>query len=94
MSPRNSGRSSVTRTPWPTSPGRPYDPALLKEDAIEVPVQINGKLRGRVVVPADADDPAIEAAARNDERIAALLDGKTVVKVVVVPGKLINFVVR
>jgi leucyl-tRNA synthetase len=75
--------------PWPA-----YDPALLKEDLIEVPVQINGKLRGRVVVPADADGPAIEAAARNDERIAAMLDGKTVQKVVIVPGKLINFVVR
>jgi leucyl-tRNA synthetase len=74
--------------PWPT-----YDPALLKEDTIEVPVQVSGKLRGRVVVAADADANAIEAAARSDERIAALLIGKTVRKVVVVPGKLINFVV-
>jgi leucyl-tRNA synthetase len=47
-----------------------------------------------VTVPADADGPAIEAAARADERIAAQLDGKTVVKVVLVPGKLVNFVVR
>jgi leucyl-tRNA synthetase len=74
--------------PWPT-----YDPALLKEESIEVPVQVSGKLRGRVVVAAAADAAAIEAAARSDERIAALLTGKTVRKVVVVPGKLINFVV-
>ena len=75
--------------PWPT-----YDPALLKDDEVEVPVQVNGKLRGRVVVPADADAAArLEAAARDDERIAALLEGKTVRKVVVVPGKLVNFVV-
>ena len=74
--------------PWPG-----YDPALLKDDEVEVPVQVNGKLRGRVVVPADADGAAIEAAAGEDERIAALLEGKTIRKVVVVPGKLVNFVV-
>jgi leucyl-tRNA synthetase len=74
--------------PWPT-----YDPALLKEETIEVPIQVSGKLRGRVIVAADADAATIEAAARSDERIAALLAGKTVRKVVVVPGKLINFVV-
>jgi leucyl-tRNA synthetase len=74
--------------PWPG-----YDPALLKDDEVEVPVQVNGKLRARVLVPADADGTAIEAAARQDERIVALLDGKTIRKVVVVPGKLVNFVV-
>jgi leucyl-tRNA synthetase len=74
--------------PWPT-----YDPALLKDEEIEIPVQVNGKLRGRVVVPADAGRDAIEAAARGDERIAALIDGKTIRKVVIVPGKLVNFVV-
>ena len=47
--------------PWPT-----YDPALLKDDEIEIPVQVNGKLRGKVVVPADADSAGIEAAARAD----------------------------
>jgi leucyl-tRNA synthetase len=74
--------------PWPS-----YDPALLKDDEIEIPVQVNGKLRGKVVVPAGADGAQIEAAARGDERIAALLEGKTIRKVVVVPGKLVNFVV-
>ena len=74
--------------PWPT-----FDPALLKDDEVEVPVQINGKLRGRVTVAADADRETLEAAARADERVAALLNGKDVKKVVVVPGKLVNFVV-
>ncbi|AMV36936.1 leucine--tRNA ligase [Planctomyces sp. SH-PL62] len=73
--------------PWPT-----FDPALLKEDEIEIPVQILGKLRSKILVPAEADAQAIEAVARADEKIAALLAGKTVRKVVVVPGKLINFV--
>ncbi|MEA2631693.1 MAG: leucyl-tRNA synthetase, partial [Chloroflexota bacterium] len=74
--------------PWPT-----YDPALLKDEEIVIPVQVNGKLRGRVIVPADAGRDAIEAAARRDEHIAALIEGKTIRKVVVVPGKLVNFVV-
>jgi leucyl-tRNA synthetase len=75
--------------PWPS-----YNPALLKDAESEIPVQINGKLRGRVIVPADADAPAIEDAARRDERIAALLEGKAIRKVVVVPGKLVNFVAK
>jgi leucyl-tRNA synthetase len=74
--------------PWPT-----YDPVLLKDEEVEIPVQINGKLRGRVVVPAGADAHATEAAARTDERIAAMIAGKTIRKVIVVPGKLVNFVV-
>jgi leucyl-tRNA synthetase len=79
---------SLAYEPWPE-----YDPALLKDVEVEVPVQVNGKLRARVVVPADSDGAAIEAAARQDERVAALIEGKTVRKVVVVPGKLVNFVV-
>ncbi len=56
-------------------------------------MQVNGKLRGRVLVPADSDNAGVERLAREDSRIAAVLDGKTVRKVVVVPGKLVNFVV-
>ncbi len=75
--------------PWPA-----YDPALLKDDEIEVPVQVNGKLAGEGRwCPAESDSAAIEQAARADERIAAMLEGKTIRKVVVVPGKLVNFVV-
>ncbi|MBI3412242.1 MAG: leucine--tRNA ligase [Planctomycetes bacterium] len=73
---------------WPT-----YDEALLKADQIEVPVQINGKLRGKLQVRADIDPAALEKAALADEKIKALLEGKTVRKVIVVPGKLVNIVV-
>ena len=74
---------------WPE-----FDEALLKEDTIEIPVQINGKLRGRIVVAAGADQAALEAAARADEKIAELLAGKTIVKTIVVPGRMVNFVVK
>jgi leucyl-tRNA synthetase len=79
---------SLAYESWPT-----YEPALLKDNEIEVPVQINGKLRGRVTVGADSDSAALEASARADARIAEQLAGKTVRKVITVPGKLINFVV-
>jgi leucyl-tRNA synthetase len=69
------------------------DPALLVDDEIEIPVQVNGKVRARVRVATGADEIAHEAAARADERIAARLDGATVRKVVVVPGRLVNFVI-
>ncbi len=79
---------TLAHEPWPT-----FDPALLVEDEVEVPVQLNGKVRGRVVVAATADAAALEAAARGSDRVAPLLEGKTIRKVVVVPGKLVNFVV-
>jgi leucyl-tRNA synthetase len=82
-------QDAVLRQPWPK-----FDEALAREDEIEVPVQINGKLRSVVRVATDASKEALEDAARNDEKIQATLNGKTVVKVVVVSGKLINFVVR
>ncbi len=75
--------------PWPAA-----DPALVKDAVVEVPVQVNGKLRSRVTVAAGADSATTEAAARGDAKIAETLDGKTIVKVVVIPGKLVNFVVK
>ncbi len=69
------------------------DPAWLVDDTVEIPVQVNGKVRGRVTVAADADRDALEAAARGDDKVAALLAAATIRKVVVVPGKLVNFVV-
>ena len=57
-------------------------------------MQINGKLRSLIKVPVDASRETLEAAARADEKVQSALAGKTVVKVIVVPGKLINFVVR
>ncbi len=80
---------SLAYEPWPAA-----DPALVKDDVVEVPVQVNGKLRGRVQVPAGSDAAATEAAARQDPKVAELIAGKTVVKVVVVPAKLVNFVVK
>jgi len=56
-------------------------------------VQVNGKVRGRITVGVDADAAALEAAARADDKVAALLEGVTVRKVIAVPGRLVNFVV-
>ncbi len=62
------------------------------DDTVEIPIQVQGKLRGRVVVPAGADAKALEAAAAADPKIAELLAGKRIAKVVAVPGRLVNFV--
>jgi leucyl-tRNA synthetase len=71
------------------------DSALLVDDTVQMPVQVNGKLvrHAAVTVPADADAAAVEAAARADERVAAALEGRETRRVIVVPGRLINFVV-
>ena len=69
------------------------DPALLVEKTIEVPVQVNGKVRTVLSVPTGLDPNGLEAAARADARVAAALDGREVRRVVVVPGRLVNFVV-
>jgi leucyl-tRNA synthetase len=75
--------------PWPQ-----YDESLLVEDTIEVPVQVNGKLRAVITVPADADKDAILAAAKADPKVLQHITGKTIVKEIFVPGKLANIVVR
>ncbi len=74
---------------WPA-----FSEELAREEAIELPVQVNGKLRSKILVAPDADDDALQQAALADEKIAAQLDGKTIVKVVVVPGRLVNVVIR
>jgi leucyl-tRNA synthetase len=74
---------------WPTPQER-----WLKDDTVEIPVQIQGKLRGRVVVPAGADAEAMKAAAAADPKIAEQLAGKQIAKIVAVPGRLVNFVVK
>jgi len=80
---------SLAYEPWPS-----WDEAAIRETQIEVPVQINGKLRGRVCVAADSSAAELEAAARDEPKIAALLAGKQVRKTIVVPGRMVNFVVQ
>jgi len=70
------------------------DPAYLVVEEVEIVVQVDGRVRARVKVPAGASDADHEAAARADERVAQLLDGVEVMKVVIVPGRLLNFVTR
>jgi leucyl-tRNA synthetase len=66
---------------------------LTKADEIEVPVQVNGKVRSKLTVPADVADEALREAALKDERVRESIKGKTVRKVIVVPRKLVNIVV-
>jgi leucyl-tRNA synthetase len=82
-------KSNLLREPWPQS-----DAALAKEDEIEIAVQVNGKLRGRVLVPAGSNDDLVRQQALADEKVQAALEGKPVVKAIVVPGKLVNLVVK
>ncbi len=79
----------VFRQPWPVA-----DAELAREDEIEIPVQVNGKLVNVIRVLADADNDAIKTAAHADEKVAARIVARTVVKVIVVPGKLVNLVVK
>ncbi len=73
--------------PWPA-----YDPALLVEDEVEVVIQVNGKLRDKLVVSKDASKETIEAAALASPKVREFTDGKEIKKLVVVPGKLVNIV--
>ncbi|MFP4172925.1 MAG: leucine--tRNA ligase [Candidatus Hydrogenedentota bacterium] len=75
--------------PWPE-----YDAALLEEDTVQLPVQVNGKLRAVIEAPKDAAKDAILAAAKDDHRVAQYLGGKEVVKEIYVPGKMVNLVVK
>ena len=78
---------SLAHGPFPTA-----DERYLVEDTVEYPIQVNGKVRSRVTVPADANQDEVKAAALADEKIAALLDGNEPRKVIVVPGRLVNVV--
>ncbi len=81
-------KETLAYEPWPA-----FDAALAKEDEIEVPVQINGKVRHRLTVPADVDAKTLEALALADPKVRELLAGKAPRKVIVVPKKLVNIVV-
>jgi leucyl-tRNA synthetase len=81
--------SVLLKEAWPQA-----DPVLAKEDEVEVPVQVNGKLRSRITLPADADEGMARSAALADEKVKAAVEGKSIVKVIVVAGKTVNVVVR
>jgi len=83
------GEGAVLRAPWPKS-----DPGLAKEDELEIPVQVNGKLVNVIRVPAGSSSEVIQAAALADEKVQSRFAGKTVAKVIVVPGKTVNLVVK
>jgi leucyl-tRNA synthetase len=79
----------VFKQEWPD-----YDPDLARETQIEIPIQINGKLRTRINVAPGLDKVQLEAAAIDDDKVRVLLEGKTIVKVIAVPDKLVNLVVK
>ena len=82
-------KSNLLKTQWPK-----YDAALAKESQIEIPLQVNGKLRSRMIVFAEASEDFVREQALADTKIQAFLAGKQIVKVILVPGKLVNIVVR
>ncbi|MEQ1824590.1 MAG: leucine--tRNA ligase [Pirellula sp.] len=81
--------TTLAYEPWPA-----YDESFLKLSEIEVPIQVNGKLKGKMVVPADLDAAQLESAARNYDKIHEWLGGKQIAKAIVVPGRMVNFVVK
>ncbi len=81
--------NTLAYEPWPN-----YDAKALVENEIEIPVQVLGKLRGRVTIPADATPAQMEEAAKANADVAKFLEGKTIVKVIAVPKRMVNFVVR
>ena len=83
----NSGLVSLAE--WPV-----YDPAKTVDDTIELPVQINGKVKSVINVPKALDRDQVLEVAKADEKVAEAINGKTVIKEIVVPGKIVNIVVK
>jgi len=81
--------SSLAYASWPS-----WDEALTRDARIEIPVQVMGKVRGHITVPADADRATVEAAALADAKIQAHTTGKTILRIVTVPGRMVNIVTR
>ncbi|HEB67422.1 MAG TPA: leucine--tRNA ligase, partial [Gammaproteobacteria bacterium] len=79
----------VIDAPWPEA-----DERAMQRDTVQYVVQVNGKLRARIDVPADADKAQVEEIALADKNVRRFTEGKTLVKIIVVPGKLVNFVVK
>jgi leucyl-tRNA synthetase len=79
----------ILRVAWPA-----FDPALAAEDELEMPVQVNGRLRGRIRIAVGADEDEIRRRAQADEKVAQHLNGRRVVRIIIVPQKLVNIVVE
>ncbi|WIM67635.1 leucine--tRNA ligase [Corynebacterium breve] len=86
---RLGGEDTITFEPFPD-----YDEKWLVDDSIEVPVQINGKVKARINVPTDASKEEIEKIALADDKVVELTTGKNIVKTIVVPGRMVNLVVK
>ena len=78
---------SIAHAPWPV-----LDPQYILESSVEIPVQINGKVRGRITIAADAAQSEIEHAALSDTNVKKHLEGHSVRKIIVIPKKMINIV--
>jgi len=81
--------SDLLRAPWPQ-----YDPALAKEEEIEYAIQVNGKIRDRIVVAADAAEDQVRELALSNEKVKAAIGDKEILKVLVVKGRLVNIAVK
>lgn len=82
-------KGPISQQPWPK-----YDPKLIEETELTIPIQVNGKLRDTITVAADAAEEEIKTKAQASEKIKSFIAGKTVVKIIVIPKKLINIVVK
>lgn len=83
------GNNIVAQESWPE-----YDEAKCKEDTVEIAVQVNGKVKARLIVAADIDSKSAIKTAKNDKKITSFISGKTMIKEIYVPGKLVNLVVK
>ena len=83
------GKDLCCRQPWPS-----YDESKMVDSEKTIAIQVGGKLRGTVVLPADSPDDAVVAAALNDPKIAKLMEGMELVKSIVVKNKLVNLVLK
>ena len=90
---RNYGSVSGTTPPFPETAWPEYDRAAVVDEEVLVVVQVNGKLRSRITVPAGTGEEELKAAALADEKVLPFLEGKQVRKVICVPDKLVNIVV-
>lgn len=80
---------NITYQPWPT-----YDESMLIEDEVEMVVQINGKVRAKIVVATDEEKDTVVDMAKSNENIVSYLENKTIVKTIVIPNKIVNFVIK